>query len=70
MDLTLDEQKLLADFRRLTPVGRKELLEYALFLARKAATTTAEPDSPATQCRLEPAHDARPESAKEPIFTE
>ena len=70
MNLTLDEQKLLADFRRLTPLGRKELLEYAVFLARKAATSSAEPDTTATQCRLEPAHDARPESVKEPIFTE
>ena len=69
MDLTLDEQKLLADFRRLTPVGKKELLEYAVFLARKAGTA-AEPDAASNQCRLEPSHDARPESAKEPIFTE
>ena len=70
MDLTLDEQKLLADFRRLTPVGKKELLEYAVFLARKAGTAAAEPDAASNQCRLEPSHDARPESAKEPIFTE
>ena len=70
MDLTLDEQKLLADFRRLTPVGKKELLEYALFMARKVATASVESDTTANQCRLEPAHDARPESAKEPIFTE
>ena len=70
MDLTLDEQKLLADFRRLSPVGKQELLEYAVFLSRKNAAASAAPDTTVTQCRLEPAHEARPESAKEPIFTE
>jgi len=70
MDLTLDEQKLLADFRRLTPVGKHELREYAVSLARKAGAATADHDTTANQCRLEPAHDSRPESAKEPIFTE
>ena len=70
MDLTLDEQKLLADFRRLTPVGKNELLEYAVFLARKTGSASAAADTTATQCRLEPSHEARPELAKEPIFTE
>ena len=70
MDLTLDEQKLLADFRRLSPVGKQEMLEYALFLTRKNVAASAQLETSSTQCLLEPAHDLRPESAKEPIFTE
>jgi hypothetical protein len=70
MDLTLDEQKLLADFRRLTSVGKQELLEYAVFLGRKSSSISSERDPATNQCRLEPSHETRPESAKEPIFTE
>ena len=70
MNLSLDEQKLLADFRRLSPVGKQELLEFAVFLTHKNVAASAALDTTVTQCRLEPAHEARPESAKEPIFTE
>ena len=70
MDLKLDEQKLLADFCRLSPEGKKELLDFAAFLVRKyqqssdAATPHAE-----NQCKLS-SEESRPEAAKEPIFTE
>ena len=70
MDLTLDEQKLLADFRRLTPAGKQELLEHAVLLGRKGDRMSAEPVPASNQCRLEPSREARPESVKEPIFTE
>ena len=71
MDLTLDEHKLLADFHRLSPEGKKELLDYAAFLVAKyhggepAAATTA-----GNQCSLDKRGECRPEAAKEPIFTE
>jgi len=70
MDLTLDEQKLLADFRRLTPAGKDELLEHAVLLGRRGERTSAEPVPVSNQCRLEPSREVRPEAAKEPIFTE
>jgi hypothetical protein len=71
MDLTLDEHKLLADFRHLSPEGKKELLDYAAFLVRKCqAGEPATAATAANQCRLDKQDEARPEAAKEPIFTE
>ena len=35
MDLKLDEQLLVADFRRLDPAGKKALLDYAAILVKK-----------------------------------
>ena len=71
MDLKLDEQLLLADFRRLTPAGKKELLDYATFLVKKSRADRPEEPAPAeNQCRLEDQPEERPEAAKEPIFTE
>ncbi len=70
MDLKLDEQLLLADFRRLDPTGKKELMEYAACLAKKCRA--ANPEEPATenQCPLAEQPEERPEAAEEPIFTE
>ncbi len=71
MDLTLDEHKLLADFHRLCPDGKKELLDYASFLVGKYQQGEAAPAAKAgNQCSLEKQEEARPEAAKEPIFTE
>jgi len=67
MDISLDEQRLLADFRRLDPAGRQELLEMAAARAR-ALHATAEPVS-SGQCRVANA-DPRPETAGEPVSTE
>ena len=64
MDLTLDEQRLIADFRKLTPSGRDEMLAYAASLVRRAG---AEP--PANQCPLK-SREEHPEAQKTPIFTE
>ncbi|HTG81734.1 MAG TPA: hypothetical protein VL949_07295 [Geobacteraceae bacterium] len=71
MELKLDEQLLLADFRRLSPEGKKELLDYAAFLVKKFRPRTAEEQpTPGNQCRLDDQHEERPETAKEPLFTE
>lgn len=70
MDLKLDEQRLLGDFRRLAEAGQRELLDYAAFLVKKYRDMEgAESVTPGNQCRLEQKPD-RPEAAKEPIFTE
>ncbi|HEY6838119.1 MAG TPA: DUF2281 domain-containing protein [Geobacteraceae bacterium] len=70
MDLNLDEQKLLAGFRRLSPEGKKELVDFAAFLVKKYQHTSDDTTSQeANQCKIS-SGDARPEAAKEPIFTE
>ena len=68
MDLTLDEQRLIAEYRRLTPAGRDDLLAHAVTLVRQ---THGENDSDAAtdQCRLKSA-EPHPEAEKTPIFTE
>jgi hypothetical protein len=64
MDLTPDEQHLIAEFRKLTPAGKDELLALAASLASRA-----EADGTSNQCRLK-GTEARPEAKKTPIFTE
>ena len=71
MDLRLDEQLLVADFRRLDPGAQKELLDYAAFLLKKKRPDAA--DGPArakNQCGLDAGPEERPEAVKEPVFTE
>lgn len=71
MNLKLDEQQLLADYCRLDPAGKKELLGYAAFLAKKSRSSRSEePAAADNQCRLAGQPEERPEAAKEPIFTE
>ncbi len=71
MDLKLDEQLLVADFRRLDPEGKKELLDYAAFLLKKKRMgTAAEPAKAENQCGLDARAEERPEAVKEPVFTE
>lgn len=70
MDLSLDEHKLIIEFRRLSDSGRKSLLDHAAVLARQELDRS-EPDSPAPENRCSvPQSEKRPETAKEPIFTE
>ncbi|BDV44825.1 hypothetical protein GURASL_37480 [Geotalea uraniireducens] len=70
MELTLDEHKLIADFRRLGPAGKKELLDtVACLLKKDVAELPEESASPADRCALKKKAD-RPEAAEEPIFTE
>ncbi len=69
MDYKLDEQRLVNDFRRLPLAGQEELLEFAGSLLNKYRDQRGD-EHPATgQCKLERA-EARPEAAKEPVFTE
>jgi len=71
MDLKLDEQLLVTNFRRLEPGGKKELLDYAAFLVKRCRSGSADDAVHAeNQCDLEPKAEERPEAVKEPIFTE
>ncbi len=71
MDLKLDEQLLVAEFRRLGPAGKKELLDYASCLAKKQRSdVSGESGHPENQCSLDSGPEERPEAAKEPMFTE
>jgi len=71
MDLNLDEQMLLAEFRRLDPEGKTELLDYAAFLVKKyQEPALEEPPSTDNQCPVRKQEEERPEAVKEPIFTE
>jgi hypothetical protein len=68
MDLTLDEQRLIAEYRRLTPAGRDDLLAYASTLVRQASGEK-EDGTAMGQCGLKSA-EPHPEADKTPIFTE
>ena len=68
MDLTLDEQRLIAEYRRLTPAGRDGLLAYASTLVRQAGGEK-ENDTVTDQCRLKNA-EPHPEAENTPISTE
>jgi hypothetical protein len=71
MEVKLDEQLLIADYRRLDPARKKELLDFAAFLLKKSHSRAPEKTTvPDNQCRLEEQPEERPEAAKEPIFTE
>ncbi len=71
MEVILDEQLLVANFRGLDPAGKKELLDYAAFLLKKSRSRGAEAETaPDNQCRLDEQKEERPEAVKEPIFTE
>ncbi len=70
MELRLDEQKLLAEFRRLTPEGKSELMEFAEFLLKKYHEAAEEHSSAENQCPVPKQDEERPEAVKEPIFTE
>ena len=70
MDLKLDEQLLVTEFRRLDPGGQKELLDHAAFLLKKERRGAAdEPAHAENQCSLA-GKEERPEAVKEPVFTE
>jgi hypothetical protein len=71
MDLKLDEQRLLTEFRRLHGEGKAELLDYAVFLVKKYANLSSEElSSSDNQCPIRKQEEERPEAVKEPIFTE
>jgi len=71
MDLKLDEQMLLTEFRHLHAEGKAELLDYAAFLVKKYEVLPSEElSSPDNQCPVRKQDEKRPEAVKEPIFTE
>jgi hypothetical protein len=71
MDLKIDEQKLLAEYRRLNAEGKAELQDYAAFLIKKYQEPAPEGVSATeSQCPVRKQEEERPEAAKEPIFTE
>jgi len=70
MDLSIDEQRLIAEFRKLTPSGRDELLAAAASLVRRAgAEDLVESGAASNQCHLK-TREVLPEAEKSPIFTE
>lgn len=71
MDLTIQEQQLLTDFRRLPAQAQRELVEQLAALQRRHQAGEESPQTqPANQCRLAGQPEKRPEASKEPIFTE
>ncbi len=70
MELTSEEQCLIAEFRKLSPSVRDELLAYAASLLRRSGSeASTETESAPNQCRLKEA-EQRPETEKTPFFTE
>jgi hypothetical protein len=70
MELNLEEQMLIATYRSLDELGKKELLRHATLQHKmEAAASSSGPSSLSGQCKLERGEE-RPESVAEPIFTE
>ena len=67
MELNLEEQTLIATFRSLDELGKKELLRHAAQQHKLEAVASIL--VPTGQCKLDRS-EARPETAAEPIFTE
>ena len=70
MELSIEEQTLVASFRNLDDAGKRELLRHAAQQHKRGADAAegSSGDQPG-QCRLERRAE-RPEIAAEPIFTE
>jgi hypothetical protein len=70
MELSLEEQTVVATFRTLDEYGQKELLRHASQQHKMEAAASVNGFSiPTGQCRLDRCEE-RPETAAEPIFTE
>ncbi len=70
MELSIEEQTLIATFRSLDERGKKDVLRFASQQNKaEAAISVAGSLFPTGQCKLERGEE-RPEIAKEPIFTE
>jgi len=66
MELSIEEQTLIATFRTLDAAGKKEMLRHASQQSKEEAAVSA---ATLGQCRLD-RDEERPEIAAEPIFTE
>jgi hypothetical protein len=70
MELNIEEQTLIATYRTLDDLGKKELLRFASQQRKlEAAASAAGLLHQSGQCKLERCEE-RPETAAEPIFTE
>lgn len=69
MEITREEQQLLAEFRRLAPHQRQELMVVARGLATTTAAPPANPDATSGQCVLG-RHPARTTADNDPVITE
>ena len=70
MEMNLEEHSLVAVFRSLDELGKKELQSYAAFLLKRERNSSIEVAAAAEgRCRLEK-EEERPEAVAEPIFTE
>lgn len=70
MDLTIDEQRLIAEFRKLPQSGKDELLACASSLVRRSLVEGSEEGGTATnQCAVK-AREELPEAEKTPLITE
>lgn len=71
MNLSLDEQKLIGNFRSMNSHGQQELLQFAALLLKKDEVRHEHnADTSGSQCTLEKRAEKRPETATEPLFTE
>lgn len=68
MELSAQEQTLLATFRSLDETGRMELLRLASRQRQAQAAAAETPPPRSGHCRTH--RNSRPEIASEPIFTE
>jgi len=70
MELSIDEQRLIAEFRKLTPAAKDELLAAAALLVRgDGGERSDENGNVSNQCKIKK-RESLPESEKTPIFTE
>ena len=70
MELTIDEQRLVAEFRKLSPAGRDELLAAVAALVRRDVSEDSDGNGSASnQCPVK-SRESLPEAEKTPIFTE
>jgi hypothetical protein len=72
MKLSIDEQRLIAEFRKLTPSARDELLAAAAALVRgdgDGDERSGEDGGVSNQCKIKP-RESLPEAEKTPVFTE
>ena len=67
MDITVDELRLITEFRKLSPVGRDELLSAIPSFHRHCCCDNNVSET--NQCRIS-ADEILPEAEKSPIITE
>ena len=69
MELSIDEQRLIAEFRKLTPAAKDELLAAAASLVRGDGGERSDDGNVSNQCKIKN-RESLPEAEKTPISTE